>query len=148
MIPTCRRASADETGTTEAPSRSQWDGEEAVGVILAEVGLRREGELAQVIERAELVRVEADLLEPLPVERDVADDARERRLEPLELQLLELRPVHALALRLPDPRVGPVHGATLFSASRSLPRYARCTSRFASSSSAVPCRTMRPVSST
>ncbi len=50
--------------------------------------------------------------------------------------------------RLPHPRLGPVHGATLFSASRSLPRYARCTSRFWSSSSAVPCSTMRPVSRT
>jgi hypothetical protein len=67
----------------------------------------------------------------------------------LELELRQLLAVDALGLGLPvGGEFGGHAGCLSVSAWTSLPRYARCTSRLARSSSDVPCRTMRPVSST
>jgi hypothetical protein len=108
-------------GGVHANHVAQRHREEAVGVRGPEVVLGGEGEPAQVGQRAEAVRVEADLVEPLPVEGDVQGDTGEGRLETLELDLLQLLAVDALALGLPDGALR-VQGHALFSASTSVPR--------------------------
>src|SRR3972149_3419678 len=50
------------------------------------------------------LRVYPTTVDPLRVEGDVGIDAVQRRLEPFELELLELLPIHALPVGLPVHR--------------------------------------------
>ena len=86
------------------------------------------------------VGVDVVLGETLAVKRHVPAHAQQGLLEPLQLQLGQLGPVHGLELRFETL----AHGYASFSR----PRYARRTSRLASSSSDVPDNSTRPVSST
>jgi hypothetical protein len=117
-----RRVTGRAGGGVDADDVAERHGEEPVRVVGPEVVLRREGEAREVGEGAEVVRVHPMLVEPLPVEGHVAIDPDQRRLQPLELELLQLGAIHALALGLPDHGVRPLRHGSRFSASRSAPR--------------------------
>ena len=76
--------------------------EESVGVTLPKVLLRGEREAGEIAQGADVLRQDPERVELLPIVGDVGIDAVQRRLEPLELELLELFPVHALPLGLPE----------------------------------------------
>ena len=95
--------------------------EQPVRVVLPKVLLRRERQPREVVERPEVLRRDPQLVELPPVEGDVPVHPVQRRLEPLQLKLCELFPVHPFLHGLP------VHRSLrsrhiLPSASRSLPR--------------------------
>ena len=85
----------------DADDLPKRDREQPVGVISPHVLLRRERQPGEVGERPDLLRGDPERVELLPVERDVRVNAVERRLQPLELELLELLPIHALLVRFP-----------------------------------------------
>lgn len=71
-------------------------------VRLAEVVLARDRKPPEIVERADILRL--DVLEPLPVERNALLDVGHERPEALELQRAELLAGDGLELELEDHR--------------------------------------------
>ena len=80
---------------------AQGHGEQAVGVVVAQVLLDRERQPAQVIERAHVVVVELEFFEFLPVKGDMGAHPVQGRLQPFQLQLFQVFPCHAFLVRFP-----------------------------------------------
>jgi hypothetical protein len=81
------------------------DGEHPVGIIPAQVLLRREGEPGKVGERPDVLGGDPFLVELLPVIGNMGVDPVERRLQALDLELFEILAVHALPVLLPVHRL-------------------------------------------
>jgi hypothetical protein len=116
-----------------------------VGVGSPQVGLGGEGHVREVRERLHVLDLHSRALEGLPVECNVAARPVQRGLQAFDLHLREIPASHGLEFSVPDHRI------RLYRSSirrYSLPRYARCTSRLAESSAAVPSSTTCPVSIT
>ena len=77
-------------------------GEQAVGVVVAEVVLLGEGQPAEVGEAGEVAGREARGVEGRTVERDLVVQAGEQAAQALQLQILQTLAVHCLVLRVPD----------------------------------------------
>ena len=71
-------------------------GEQAERIGVAHILLHGKGELLDVFERFDMVRIDASLVKALLIERDVLIAANGNVAQTLELKFLELRVVHAL----------------------------------------------------
>jgi hypothetical protein len=80
---------------------TQGHGEQAVGVVVAQILLDGERQPAQVVQRADVVVVEFELLEFLLIKGDVGSHAIQRGLQPLQLELLQILPGHAFSFLFP-----------------------------------------------
>ena len=102
------RVAADH-GLARGPGRrvelddfAHGHGEQAEGVVVAEVRLLRERQTGDVVQALEVAGLEAGLGELLPVERHALVDAREHPAETLQLERSQLLPVDGLVLPVPD----------------------------------------------
>ena len=100
-------------------------GEHPEGVGVAQIVLLREGEPAQVVEGADIIRGDVDGLPAFALEGDGGPEAGQLLAEAEELQLAPLLEVHAFMLRVPD------HGHTSLAvnalARNQRPRRPACT---------------------
>ena len=87
--------------SVEADDLPERQGEQPVRIVVPQIALGRKGKLAEVFERSQIVGIELDLVEFFAVKGNVLVHPAQGRLEPLELQLRKLFPVHAFAFRLP-----------------------------------------------
>ena len=71
---------------------AQGYGEKVIGVGVAEISAASERKLSKIIKIDKILRLKANLIEFLSVERDIFVNPVERCLQPLELQLRELIP--------------------------------------------------------
>ena len=77
-------------------------GEEAVGIVVAEVRLLGERQAGDAVQAGEVAGLEADSVQLLAVERDALVDPGQHVADARELQLLEPLAVEGLVLRVPD----------------------------------------------
>jgi len=101
-IPHNGRCTRRPGGSVDPDHLAERNREETIGVTLPKVLLRGEREAGEIGQGADVFRQDPESVELLPIEGDVGIDSVQRRLEPLELELLELFPVHALPLGLPE----------------------------------------------
>ena len=73
-----------------------------VGVGPGQIVAGGEGQPRQVLQGLAILREEAELVELLLVERDVLVDPGEGGLEPLQLHLGQLLPIHLLRILIED----------------------------------------------
>lgn len=89
-------------GGMDASELARRRREHSQRVRVAEVVLARDRKPPEIVERADILRL--DVLEPLPVERNALLDVGHERPEALELQRAELLAGHGLELGLEDHR--------------------------------------------
>src|SRR5579883_1487372 len=81
---------------------AQRHGEQSIGVGRTKIILDRKGKALDVLNAPDVPRMNAALLECLPVERHLLIGARHLLLQPLSLKFAEFRAWHALRLGVPD----------------------------------------------
>ncbi|MCY1437498.1 hypothetical protein D9M71_536620 [compost metagenome] len=84
------RLAGGAAGGVQARDLFHGHGEHAVGVVVAQVVLAGEGELRQVFQGFQVVRVHAFLIEALAVQRDVLVGVPEAPAQALQLVLAQL----------------------------------------------------------
>ena len=93
------------TGRVDAHGIVQISAYQSVGIVVAQVLLRGEGDLAKIVERIDGIGRDTEFTETLLVEGRVQADL-DGLLEFLHLQLLELLSWHRLYFRLPVLTIG------------------------------------------
>ena len=81
--------------------------EEAEGVVVPQVALRRERQARQVIDGAHILRRNAVRREPLPIEGHPLRDVRHLLAQSRALHIAQMPALHRLRFRIPEHRPSP-----------------------------------------
>jgi hypothetical protein len=86
----------------DADNISEGHGEEAIGIILAQIPPTGKGQAAEVCQRPDRRGVHAGLTQTVAVKGDILVSPIQGRLQSLELELGQLIPILTLHISIPD----------------------------------------------